>query len=581
MTTLRNYQQELKSGAYAGWAAGHSNVMAVSPARSGKTVLFADIIRENQGGSVAIAHRARLVEQMSFALAKAGVRHRVIGPATLQRACSARHMRFLKCNFVDPNAWCAVASVNTLCKMKHEPWFDHVTLWVTDECHHLLLESMWGVACALFKRARGFAVTATPCRADGKGLGRHANGVIDYMVVGQSPRDLIKQGYIVDYRLVLAESDINIKEVHVGPSGEFVAKELSAAVHASKKFVGDVVREYQTRTPGWPGVCFAVDVASARDIAQAFNAAGIRAEVVTADTDDTVRLGIMSAYEAGQVKMLVNVDLFGEGVDLPDVRVVIMARHTNSYGLFIQQFWRGGTLAISKELQDQWTTFTDSQRLAYIAASSKPRFVVIDHVGNVMRHARTRGLPCMPQKWTLDANPGGRSAKAADDVVPLRICTNPDANDTGLPCAQPYERVLDTCPHCGHQPVPALRSGPEHVDGNMLELDDAALARFRGEVVAATTEPTWNHTWSSVINKSNFYKWQERMEAQAPLQKAMLLFCGYQMNHMGRSQAEMFKRFYFAFEIDTLSAQTLAPSDASKLRIRILCWLEKQGVVCG
>jgi superfamily II DNA or RNA helicase len=78
-----------------------------------------------------------------------------------------------------------------------------------------------------------------------------------------------------------------------------------------------------------------------KKLVEAYRAAGVPAELVTADTDDQLRLAIMAEYEAGRLKQLVNVDLFGEGVDLPDVRVVSMARHTNSYGLFIQQFWRG------------------------------------------------------------------------------------------------------------------------------------------------------------------------------------------------------------------------------------------------
>lgn len=580
MTRLRSYQQQLVDGIEAAWAGGAANVGAVSPARSGKTVIFSDIISRNAGGSVAIAHRARLVEQMSFALAKAGVRHRVIGPASLQRACSARHMAKLKRDYVDPSSWVAVASVNTLHKCKNQPWFEHVTLWVTDEGHHLLRDTMWGTAITLFPRARGLAVTATFCRADGKGLGRASDGVIDALVVGQSPRQLIEQGYIVDYRLVLAESDINIKEVPVGASGEFVGAALSAAVHASKRFVGDVVGEYARHGRGEPGIAFAVDVASAVEIAAGFNAAGVRAEVVTADTPDVLRLSIMAEYEAGRIRMLVNVDLFGEGVDLPDVRVVIMARHTNSYGLFIQQFWRGGTLLISDALQARWSEFTDAERRAHIAASSKPRFIVIDHVGNVMRHAMSRRLPCVAQNWTLDRRESsGRGGSTPADVIPLRVCTNPDVKGSGIPCAQPYERVLDACPHCGHVPVAALRNGPEHVDGNLLELDDATLALLRGEVAARDAEPIYNN--GQMLNAVAHRRWADQTYSQKHLRSAMALFCGYQVDHLGRSMAEMYKRFYFAFGTDTLSAQALGAREAEALRARIAGWLDNEGVVHG
>lgn len=612
MTKLRTYQAELKAGIYEAWSTLGPNgvVLAVSPARSGKTILFSDIINDNKGGSIAIAHRARLVEQMSFALARAGVRHRIIGPKTLQRACSARHMAKLRKNFVDPSAWVAVASVNTLAKMKHEAWFDHVTLWVTDEGHHLTKDSMWDRAIQLFSRARGLIVTATPCRADGKGLGRHSDGVADVIVVGRSPRDLIGMGYIVDYRLVLAESDVDIERVKIGASGDFVQKELADAVHASKKLVGDVVTEYLRHGQGRPGITFAVDVEEAKKLVAAYRAAGVAAELVTADTPDDLRLSIMAEFEAGRILNLVNVDLFGEGVDLPDVHVVSMARHTNSYGLFIQQFWRGGTLLISDELHAAWTTFTDAERRAHIAASAKPKFIVIDHVGNVMRHARTRGLPCMPQNWSLNGKERSGGGGQADDVEPLRTCANEDksalalivnspytfrqfraagwsleqieaaghARRTGIVCGQAYARTEPCCPHCGFEPIPQRRDGPEHVDGNLLELDEATLAALRGEVAASDTPPTPNKFLGEIINRAHQNRHAEKMESQGHLRRIMQLFCGYQMDHLGRDVAEMYKRFYFAFGIDAMSAQALGTREAETLRGRIAEWLSRKGV---
>jgi DNA repair protein RadD len=614
VTQLRSYQAELKAAIYDAWRTLPDTgvVLAVMPARTGKTVLFSDIIKENApAGAVAIAHRARLVEQMSFALAKAGVRHRVIGPASLQRACSARHLAKLRRNFVDPGAWVAVASVNTLAKRKHESWFDNVTLWVTDEGHHLTKDSMWDKAIGLFRRARGLIVTATPVRADGKGLGRKSDGVADTMVVGRSPRELIKMGYLLDYRLVLAESDVDIEKVRVGSAGDFVHSELAAAVHASKKLVGDVVKEYLRHGGGQAGITFAVDVEEAQKLVQAYRAAGVPAELVTADTPDDLRLSIMAEYEAGRLKQLVNVDLFGEGVDLPDVRVVSMARHTNSYGLFIQQFWRGGTLLLTDEQHRVWAGLTDAERRAQIAASPKPKFLVIDHVGNVMRHARTRGLPCMPQKWSLDPRERSGGSKGADDVIPLRTCANPDpsvlmmlpscgfsfrslreagwsldqiesvgyAVRSGIACGQPYERTEPCCPHCGYSPVPARRDGPEHVDGNLLELDPAVLASMRGEVLINDTPPTPNKHLGDIINRAHQNRHAEKMESQGHLRRVMQLFCGYQMDHLGRSEEEMYKRFYFAFGTDALSAQALGARDAETLRARIADWLERNGVV--
>lgn len=199
---LRDYQSDVLRGIVAEWTAGARNVLAVLPTGGGKTVCFAYAIANHPGGSVAIAHRAELVSQMSLALAREGVRHRVIGPASLSRSCERLHLDELQRLYVDPNARCAVASVDTLVRMdKSDPWFAQVTLWVQDEAHHVLADNKWGDACAMFPNARGLGVTATPLRADGKGLGRHADGLMDALVVGTTMRELIERGYLTDYRV--------------------------------------------------------------------------------------------------------------------------------------------------------------------------------------------------------------------------------------------------------------------------------------------------------------------------------------------------------------------------------------------
>jgi superfamily II DNA or RNA helicase len=168
----RDYQRTVIAQAAEAWAAGARNVLMVLPTGGGKTVCFANVISSHQGAAVAIAHRAELVSQMSMALAREGVRHRVVGPAALGRSCAALHMAELGRLYVDPGARCAVAGVDTLVRMNpSDPWLAQVTLWVQDEAHHVLADNKWGDACALLPNAKGLGVTATPTRADGKGLG--------------------------------------------------------------------------------------------------------------------------------------------------------------------------------------------------------------------------------------------------------------------------------------------------------------------------------------------------------------------------------------------------------------------------
>ena len=80
--------------------------MAVMPTGSGKTVVFSDIAAEYQGASVAIAHRSELVSQMSLALARNSVRHRIIGPSSLAKSCTSLHMLELGRNFVGAEFFC-------------------------------------------------------------------------------------------------------------------------------------------------------------------------------------------------------------------------------------------------------------------------------------------------------------------------------------------------------------------------------------------------------------------------------------------------------------------------------------------
>ncbi len=92
MIPLRDFQQSVKSGVYDAWQSGARNVMAVMPTGAGKTVLFSNIIAEFNAPAVAIAHRSEIVTQISLALARNGIRHKVIGPKSVSHACSSLHL---------------------------------------------------------------------------------------------------------------------------------------------------------------------------------------------------------------------------------------------------------------------------------------------------------------------------------------------------------------------------------------------------------------------------------------------------------------------------------------------------------
>lgn len=553
---LRPFQQSVHDQCIAAWKGGARTVLAVLPTGGGKTVLFSHIIRSTHAPVCAIAHRSELVSQMSLTLARYGVRHRVIGPRNLQKACSALHMRELDRAYYDPRSPVAVAGVDTLINRGDElrDWLPAVRLVVMDEAHHVLRENKWGKAFAMFPNARGLGVTATPLRADGMGLGVHADGVADAMIVGPTGRELIDMGYLTDYRVVAPPSDIDYSHVPVGASGDYSLPKLREVVHASNTIVGDVVRHYKKFADGQLGVTFNVDVEAAIEQAEAYRKAGVPAEVVHAKTPDDLRFNILRRFRQGEILQLCNVDLFGEGFDLSAVFSVSFVRKTESYGLYCQQF--GRALRTMVDYGGDWGALTDEERLSQIAASKKPHAIILDHVGNVARH----GLPDVARQWTLDRRER-KSRSAGTDVIPLRTCENPE-------CFAVFERFYKSCPYCGHTPIPARRSTPDEVEGDLVELDPAALRAIRGEIERVVAPVVRPFGMPYVVYKGLAKSHAARAAAQESLRETIALWAGFQ-RYLGRSDSEAYRRFFYTFGTDVNTAQTLGAREAGLLNERI------------
>lgn len=543
-------------------------MLVKSPTGSGKTVITSSVIRDLTCAVASIAHRSELVSQKSVALAREGIAHRVIGPDALRRNCVTLQMDELGRSFYNANARVGVCSVDTLVGRKNsgDPWFLQVGLWDMDEAHHVLTANKWGDAAAMFPNAYGLGVTATPARADGRGLGRHADGLFEALVEGPTLRELIDAGYLTDYRIFAPPSDVDYSEVTVTASGDYSPAKLRAAVHASDKIVGDVVAHYLRLARGKLGITFAVDIDSAKEIAAAFNAAGVPAEIVSAKTPDLLRAQVLRRFKARQVMQLVNVDLFGEGFDLPAVEVVSMVRKTESWPLYVQQFGRALRLMISPELNAKWGTLEDTERRAHIAASGKPVAMIIDHVGNVIRH----GLPDAPRHETLDRRERRRGSES--DAQPVRVCANPQ------PCASVYPRFMRACPFCGYVPEPLARNAPEFVDGDLFELDAATLAAMRGQVAQIDGPARIPQGLDAIAARAVMNRHHERQVAQHALRESIALWAGWQ-NHVGHTDSEAMRIFFHTYGVDILGAQSLGRPDAEALAARIKTQLDRNGVV--
>lgn len=545
--TLRPYQSAFSVEIDAHWQMGSRNVLGVLPTGAGKTHTFSSKLAAHRGASVAIAHRQELVGQISLSLARFGLRHRIIGPRPIIKLILEMQGDELGTTFYDPNSPVAVAGVNTLVRRKDDlkAWSQQVGLWVQDEVHHLLRDNIWGKAIEMFPNAKGLGVTATPERADGKGLGAHADGVLHSVVEGPSMRELIDMGFLADYRIFAPPSDLDVSGVALAKDGDYNKHQLREAVHHSH-IVGDVVGHYLKIAPGKLGVTFATDVETATEIAGQYNAAGVRAEVVSAKTPDKIRNELIRRFRNGDIKQLVNVDLFGEGFDLPAIEVVSMARPTQSYAVFAQQFGRG-----------------------LRPVPGKSHGLIIDHVGNTMRH----GLPDAVRNWTLDARSRQSRAARDPDVVPVTTCTS---------CFRVYEAIRRDCPFCGHVQLVASRSKPEYVDGDLYELTPEALDALRQRVAESTRTPEAlvadfrAQGFSDKIIGVNAARQRQKLTALDELREAIAWWAGYQRAH-DRPDTESYRRFYHKFGIDVMTAQTLKRAEMIDLTQRIAACLP-QGV---
>lgn len=564
MPELRDYQQDAYNAAFTNWESVR-NVLLVLPTGAGKTVVLSRIVNDYGQPACVIAHRQELVSQISLALARNGVRHRIIGSKSVVRNIVQIQMMELGISYVDPQARVGVAGVDTIIRRDNlKSWCNQVRLWVIDEAHHVLRENKWGKAVKLFPNAVGLGVTATPERADGAGLGKHADGVFDVMYVGPNMRTLIDRGYLTDYRIIVPPSSFNADALPISKStGDYIDNAVREAVGASsivgsREVHGDIVTHYLKFAKGKLGVTFVPSIKIAEEVKQQFIDEGVPAEVVTGDTPDLERARILRKFKNRELLNLINVDLFGEGFDLPAIEVVSMARPTQSYGLYVQQFGRALRLM-----------------------EGKSRAIIIDHVGNISRHK----LPDMGRNWTLDRK--DKKSKSDSGGIPTRVCLNPL-------CLSAYERFHDACPFCGEPvPAPAVRNNPKFVDGDLLELDDATLAAMRAEIAEVDgpapdiVEMTNQYHRKLSLSKfprskipdqvnKKFGEFQqqiadhdERREAQVALREQFAWWAGYRRSE-GMSDKEIYKLFYIKFGMDWMTACTVHADQAYNLTFQLM-----------
>lgn len=571
---LRQYQTDLADRAEDAWQRGNRVVMGSIATGAGKSVIASEIAHRsrNDYGLIA-AHRGQLVVQLASILAMRKIPHAVIGPKSLIKSVVDAQMEDFGRSYYDATALWHVGSVQTIASRSDSlaHLLPRVRHGIMDEGHHVLAGNTWGRVVQSCGNAKWWLPSATPERADGRGLGSSVHGgsgLVDELHLGPNMRWMIDNGYLTDYRVrAPIPSDLDLSDVSIGSGGEYVEAQAARAVKRSKKIVGDVVDTYLKFTPGMLGIVFAQDIEHGKVLTKAFNDRGVSCELITGDMPEEIRRPIMRRYKSKQTRVLVNVDLFGEGFDLPAVEVVMMVRLTASFAVYAQEWGRALRLLIDPKHMQRWDSYSSEQRKAIIAASTKPLAYIHDHVGNMLHF---RGPPDVRDTWDLANRRGGSKG---GDGVPLRVCINEM-------CLQPYERFYPACPYCGTEPlVPVAPKGPQEVDGDLvLYTPEMICAMFGVNTVEEALQRSELTQFCPIPPNvaPNIVHALRNAHAQKQREQAQLRQVMSATMPPSRGERENNRRFFHEFGVDTLSARFLNAKDARELSERILEKLGKQ-----
>lgn len=416
--TLRPYQEQIISEARELMAGGVRTIVIQAPTGSGKTALTAKMLGNTAAkGLVAwfVCHRRELIKQSVRTFNAAGISAGIVSAGFP----------------FDPRFPIQIASIQTLAKRYLKMTPPKLIVW--DEAHHIAAAS-WSRIHKAFPSAFHIGLTATPERLDGAGLREWFRE----MVTGPTVAWLIENKFLAPYRLY-APSGVDVSGMRTS-MGDFVKSDLSAAVD-KPTITGDAIKHYLKYAAGKRAVVFCVSVEHSKHVVTQFLAAGIPAAHVDGETNVDERDNAIKDFERGQTLVLSNVELFGEGFDLPAIEAAILLRPTKSLGLHLQQCGR-----------------------VLRPNSGKVEAIILDHAGNTQRH----GLPDEDRTWSLDGRP--RSKKSGDGPhASVRICPK---------CFAAQYSGKPACGFCKH--VFAIDSRQvDQVDGELVEVDPSALRQQR------------------------------------------------------------------------------------------------------
>jgi len=327
--SLRPYQRECVDAVIARRKAGVRRQVVCLPTGSGKTVIFAHLARIARRPVLVLAHRSELVEQARDKIGRALGDPEAVAIEQADRRAAA-------------GAKVVVCSLRSL----HEERLARVLaerdfgLVVYDECHHAVaddnqrvLRNLGAFAEAWSGTLLGF--TATPVRADGKGL----DAVFEEIVYRRSLREMIDEGYLVEVRGYRIATAADLTALRRGQR-DFVLEELAEVVDVEGRNAL-VARSIQELARDRRTLVFCVTVAHAYRLAEALRTVGVPTGVIHGELARDKRAEVLRLFRQGTLSAVTNVGVLTEGFDDPEVSCVAMARPTRSSGLYAQCVGRG------------------------------------------------------------------------------------------------------------------------------------------------------------------------------------------------------------------------------------------------
>ncbi len=322
---LRPYQREAVEAIFGEWGAGRSRTLLIQATGTGKTVVFAEVVRrvaEEGGRSLVLAHRGELLDQ---AADKIG---RMTG-----LSCAVE-----RAGETSVGAWdrVTVGSVQTLMRDSRLGRLDpgRFSCVVVDEAHHTLADSYTKVLDH-FSGARVLGVTATADRADRRDLGE----VYDSIAYEYGMARAIKDGWLCPIEAEMVPLRLDVSGVSVS-RGDYQAGQLGDALDP---YLDSIADELAARCRERRTVVFLPLVRTAKAFAERLRERGMSACEVDGQSED--RAEVLADFDAGRYQMLCNSMLLTEGWDCPSVDCVVVLRPTKSRSLYTQMVGRGTRLS--------------------------------------------------------------------------------------------------------------------------------------------------------------------------------------------------------------------------------------------